>query len=330
MNEIAHVGELGYELVDFKKGFLSKPDFGSVIEQWVSQYYESGLSPEDYLKKNEEKIDRIVAKVKKANMFVTPTLIVPKIVEEQVFEKDLFLKRTELKYLYKGFMSEYLAGQNPYNLQISRICKKMANQILDKDCHNFYRAFYGSSKLFVKNLHDSGVPLLLSTDTPALTVAVVLGFSAMEELQNYVDLGFSPYEAIKTGTYNAGLESLPLIFKSSLSEELYKLVLNKSSVEELNKKYSDIKRDSSSFYSVEETELNDLGYKLLNQSLYKESIEIFRINTIEFPKSFNSFDSLGEAYMKAGKKEEAIKNYQKSIELNPNNNNGIKMLKKLK
>jgi Tfp pilus assembly protein PilF len=48
-----------------------------------------------------------------------------------------------------------------------------------------------------------------------------------------------------------------------------------------------------------------------------------------FPASFNTYDSLAEAYMLAGKKDLAIENYKKSIALNPNNSNGIKMLEKL-
>ena len=48
-----------------------------------------------------------------------------------------------------------------------------------------------------------------------------------------------------------------------------------------------------------------------------------------FPDSSNVYDSLGEAYMKNGDKEPAIANYKKSLELNPKNENGAAMLKKL-
>lgn len=41
------------------------------------------------------------------------------------------------------------------------------------------------------------------------------------------------------------------------------------------------------------------------------------------------YDSFGEAYMKKGEKERAIENYQKSIELNPDNANGKDILKKI-
>lgn len=57
---------------------------------------------------------------------------------------------------------------------------------------------------------------------------------------------------------------------------------------------------------------------------------MFKLNVALFPDSFNVYDSLGEAYMVAGERELAIKNYKKSLELNPNNTNAAKMLKKIK
>lgn len=52
-------------------------------------------------------------------------------------------------------------------------------------------------------LHESGAPLLLGTDSGTLNV--VPGFSIHQELRNLVKSGLTPYEAIKTGTYNAAL-----------------------------------------------------------------------------------------------------------------------------
>jgi cytochrome c-type biogenesis protein CcmH/NrfG len=54
------------------------------------------------------------------------------------------------------------------------------------------------------------------------------------------------------------------------------------------------------------------------------------LNVEAFPQSSNVYDSLGEAYMANGDKELAIRNYEKSIELNPQNTNGVGMLKKLR
>lgn len=79
-----------------------------------------------------------------------------------------------------------------------------------------------------------------------------------------------------------------------------------------------------------ENNLNDLGYKYLNAKKINEAIELFKLNIKLYPSAWNPYDSLGEAYALAGNKDLAIQNYQKSIELNPKNENGINALKKLK
>ena len=68
----------------------------------------------------------------------------------------------------------------------------------------------------------------------------------------------------------------------------------------------------------------------MGQKKYAEAVAIFSLNVELYPKSFNAYDSLGEAYMNDGQKEKAMWNYEKSIELNPQNTNGIEMLKRLK
>ncbi len=79
-----------------------------------------------------------------------------------------------------------------------------------------------------------------------------------------------------------------------------------------------------------EGRMNGLGYDLLAMKRVKDAIEVFKLNVEDYPQSANTYDSLGEAYMNNGDKELAIKNYERSVELNPNNTNGIEMLKKLR
>ncbi|MDV3276860.1 MAG: amidohydrolase family protein [Nitrososphaerales archaeon] len=52
-----------------------------------------------------------------------------------------------------------------------------------------------------RELHRAGARILLGTDTP--NPFVIPGFSIHEELQNLVDAGLTPYEAIKAGTKSA-------------------------------------------------------------------------------------------------------------------------------
>jgi len=72
-----------------------------------------------------------------------------------------------------------------------------------------------------------------------------------------------------------------------------------------------------------------MGYRLMGARKMKEAIEIFKLNVDMHPKSANVYDSLAEAYMNRGDTEKAIRNYKKSLDLNPDNTNAKEMLEKL-
>lgn len=93
--------------------------------------------------------------------------------------------------------------------------------------------------------------------------------------------------------------------------------------------YRELKSTRAAEFDFGESELNSLGYALLASEKIKDAIEVFKLNVEMYPKAFNTYDSLGEAYMSAGEKELAIANYRKSLELNPNNTGAVEALKKL-
>jgi tetratricopeptide (TPR) repeat protein len=86
------------------------------------------------------------------------------------------------------------------------------------------------------------------------------------------------------------------------------------------------KKGIKSNYNTSENELNSFGYELLNSKKEKEALEIFTLNTKLYPKGFNAFDSLGECLLLVGKKNEGIKAYKKSLELNSENKNARKIV----
>ena len=79
-----------------------------------------------------------------------------------------------------------------------------------------------------------------------------------------------------------------------------------------------------------ENALNGFGYTVLRNNDAAGAIRVFTLNAETFPTSANVWDSLAEAYMTAGDKGLAETYYQKSLELDPNNENAKAMLKKLK
>jgi CubicO group peptidase (beta-lactamase class C family) len=81
--------------------------------------------------------------------------------------------------------------------------------------------------------------------------------------------------------------------------------------------------------ALSEARMNALGYNLLQRNRVAEAIEVFKLNVADYPQSANVYDSLAEAYMKSGERELAVRNYKRSVELNPDNTNAVEMLKKL-
>jgi tetratricopeptide (TPR) repeat protein len=79
-----------------------------------------------------------------------------------------------------------------------------------------------------------------------------------------------------------------------------------------------------------EAEINAYGYQLIAQGDLDKSIEILSLNTTRYPKSANAWDSLGEAYALKGDKTNAIKNFKKSLSMNPPENVKINSEKYLK
>jgi cytochrome c-type biogenesis protein CcmH/NrfG len=79
-----------------------------------------------------------------------------------------------------------------------------------------------------------------------------------------------------------------------------------------------------------ESAVNRLGYYwLYRRQDLSIAIAVFEINTRFAPESANAWDSLGEALMVAGRNEEAISCYRRSLELDPDNSNAARMIAKI-
>jgi len=107
-------------------------------------------------------------------------------------------------------------------------------------------------------------------------------------------------------------------------------VLNNRGVDAAIQYFYKMRDSEPDIILFDEREMNALGYRFLQNKKIKDAIQLFKLNTIVYPNSGNVYDSLGEAYLKEGQKDLAIKNYEKSLELNPGNSNARQILRKLK
>jgi tetratricopeptide (TPR) repeat protein len=79
-----------------------------------------------------------------------------------------------------------------------------------------------------------------------------------------------------------------------------------------------------------ESMVNGLGYRHLGGGNVDSAIAVFILNTEYFPRAFNTWDSLGEAYLVKGDSARAIEHYEKSLALNPDNTNARDYLERLR
>ncbi len=82
-------------------------------------------------------------------------------------------------------------------------------------------------------------------------------------------------------------------------------------------------------YFFVEGEINGRGYAFLQEGKTEKAVALFRINTELYPSSWNVWDSLGEALLKAGDVDGAKRMYEKSVALNPENGNGKEALARI-
>jgi imidazolonepropionase-like amidohydrolase len=118
------------------------------------------------------------------------------------------------------------------------------------------------------------------------------------------------------------------LLSARLDQQFSSMVL-KDGADKAVQMFRQIRKENPAAVVFSEFSVNGLGYLLLSQERVADAIAVFKLNVEAHPNSFNVYDSLGEAYMRNGDKELAIKNYQKSLELNPDNQNGREMLKRL-
>ncbi|OXA81309.1 CubicO group peptidase, beta-lactamase class C family [Flavobacterium aquidurense] len=124
------------------------------------------------------------------------------------------------------------------------------------------------------------------------------------------------------------INNKPYVIPVQNLSRMYGSLLESGSEEKANQLIEEYLKNPKS-YNASERDFNSLGYQFLRLQKNENALQTFAAATLIFPKSANIYDSYGEALLQCGKKEEAIKMYQKSVELNPDNENGKKVLKGL-
>ena len=193
LDEIAHIEELIFEFVDFDRTRNLQP------KQWLPYIIkiamqQNKISPEFDIENlssaQKKRFTGVVNKLKSASIPVCTTMVLDDVIVQKLFAPEKFQARPEYRYLPTTYRQTFLDGNEKHQVQFKGV-EELASFKYDLD-----------KKLLVE-LHGAGIPLVLGTDAGTGAMGIVPGVSLHDELRILVENGFTPYEAIKTGTVNA-------------------------------------------------------------------------------------------------------------------------------
>ena len=79
--------------------------------------------------------------------------------------------------------------------------------------------------------------------------------------------------------------------------------------------YDDARKRGAKVMLFPENEANAYGYELLQNGKAEEAVIVFQLNVDAYPESANTYDSLSDAYLAAGKHAEALRYAEKALQV---------------
>ena len=195
MDEVAHVEELLFEFIDITRGQDLSP------EAWLSHVIATALaqwdlaSPSllaDVQAEQSDTLMWIVDQLRSADVSVCTTMVIDNVIQRKLFHLAEFAGRRENRFLPSEYGESLKRGEEKHQVQFRGI------EDLAPFKHNL-------DLWILDGLRRGEVRLLLGTDAGTGGMGIVPGCSLHDELRILVENGFTPYEAIATGTVNAGM-----------------------------------------------------------------------------------------------------------------------------
>jgi hypothetical protein len=139
---------------------------------------------------DERRIPELVQSTRSAGITVIATLISYEHITKQIENLDSMLALPGIDRTPEWIRNNWAPGQTRYSTKRGFKIPRME-----------YRLQF--QKKLVAALHKAGVPVLVGTD--AVFNAMVTGKSALQEVERFVEIGFTPYEALRAATHDAAV-----------------------------------------------------------------------------------------------------------------------------
>ncbi|MFC1724449.1 alpha/beta fold hydrolase [candidate division KSB1 bacterium] len=225
----------------------------------------------------------------------------------------------------------YMFKEDPYTIYFkNKEAKEKALKLMLKNPHNYdfrkNRFSRGPKRLALGALGEIKVPTLIVVgeydipDVHAHAGAIEAGIKNSERV------------VVKNSAHLVPLEKPEVFNRLALSflksSDFLNILYNKGTIEALQY-FEKLVKDGINEIPFNEAKINVMGYNYLQKGKTDDAVNLFKLNVLAYPGSWNAYDSLAEAYMTKGDNENAIKYYKKAIELNPDNDNAKSRLKTL-
>lgn len=281
----------------------------------------SGLPPEEEISRMQERKKTMQAHLKDSKLVVFPLRVMwqsdsyatgdlVKLINERGLSKALIAKNTLLLKPLE---------QNPNEMKVLWDMAKQFRDYLKANPQEGDYFLYGDYAFTPDNWQAGYVHFVVCDSN---------GEWVLADLQNSQQIAYISVKPVSVEDCNKILFNVLVNYTKLKVVDAIMETLESSGIDAANRKFKEISGKDE--YLNSEMDMNILGYDYLKAEKYDEAIAVFKMNVEAFPDSFNAYDSLGEAYAAKGDKEAAIKNYEISLKLNPDNQNGIQMLERLR
>ena len=107
-------------------------------------------------------------------------------------------------------------------------------------------------------------------------------------------------------------------------------VIGKAGVNEAAATWRRLRAERPGDYNFGEGQLSSLAYALAQEKRVDDAIALLELNLEAYPRGFGTYERLGEAHLLRGDTVAAIRNFEKSVELNSSNQGALERLKQLR
>jgi dienelactone hydrolase len=109
----------------------------------------------------------------------------------------------------------------------------------------------------------------------------------------------------------------PVTVKNNPVREFWRKATSPTEVNDAVQMFYDVTQSGRRVALFPEGAMNQLGYYHLQAGRAEDAVRLFRLNTMAYPTSANTYDSLADAYLANGQNELALRMSEKALELLP-------------